>query len=88
MIEDVIKQKVELFNALDDAEDGFNETALFHKTSSPEAVKGLLAYLDENTLDTEFDAASRNNLLLILSALVELFEEAAATGDESKPTQA
>lgn len=88
MLEEVIRQKVELFNALDDAEEGFDEQALFHKTSSPDAVKGLLAYVDQNTLDTEFDAAARNNMLLVLSALVELFEEAVATGDEPKTAQA
>jgi len=86
LLEEVIAQKVDLFNALDSTEEGFNEQLLFHKTSSPAAVQGLIAYIDQNTMDTEFDAAARNNMLLILSALVELFEEAIATGDEAKPT--
>jgi hypothetical protein len=86
LLEEVISQKVDLFNALDGAEEGFDEQLLFHKTSSPQAVKSLIAYIDQNTMDTEFDAAARNNMLLILSALVELFEEAIATGNEPKPT--
>ena len=88
LLEKVVNEKIALFNSLDQSEIGFDEHQFFHKTSSPAAVKSLIAYIDENTRDDEFDAAARNNMLLILSALVELFEEAIATGDEPKTESA
>jgi hypothetical protein len=57
---------------------------LFSQISSPQAVKSLLKYIDENTAKSEFEENTRNNMLLILSALVEIMESAAALPDQKQ----
>ena len=77
LIERVFTKKIDAFNNIDREDEAFDETQLFETASSPESIKGLLNYIDENTRSAEFTEATRNNMLLILSALVELFENAA-----------
>ncbi len=77
LLNDTITKKVEDFNRLEKEDLAFDEAALFSKISSPQAVKSLLKYIDENTAKSEFEESTRNNMLLTLSALVEIMEAAA-----------
>lgn len=77
LIETIFNEKIETFNTIDQNEEAFDETQLFNSTSSPQAIKGLLHYINENSRTEAFSEVTRNNMLLLLSALVELFEHAA-----------
>ena len=87
MLQDGITAKVEEFNDLDKDDLAFDETTLFKTISSPQAVKGLLAFIDENTAKSEFTEGTRNNMLLILSALVELMENAAVLPENNNANE-
>lgn len=77
LIETIFTDKVQLFNQLDQEEEAFDETRLFKSTSSPQAIQGLLTFVNDNANTSGFTEATRNNMLLLISALVELFENAA-----------
>ena len=87
MLEEVISSKVDMFNQIDREDEAFDETQLFATASSPETVQGLLNYIDENTRNQEFTEATRNNMLLVLSALVEIFENAASLPGTKESTE-
>jgi hypothetical protein len=84
LLNDTVSKKVEDFNRLEKDDLAFDESALFSQISSPQAVKSLLKYIDENTAKSEFEESTRNNMLLILSALVEIMEAAAVLPDQKQ----
>jgi hypothetical protein len=84
LLNDTVSKKVEDFNRLEKDNLAFDESELFSQISSPQAVKSLLKYIDENTAKSEFEESTRNNMLLILSALVEIMESAAALPDQKQ----
>jgi hypothetical protein len=76
MLQKVIQQQVEAFEKIDE-DDEFHENDLLKEASSPVALKELVDFVDQNTRHEELSPADRTNLLLILNALIEIFETAA-----------
>lgn len=75
-LELVLEEKVKLFDEIDLNAEFLDENKLFEDISSPEVVKSLRNFVLANT--EVGDKANGNNILLILSVLVTLFENAAA----------
>lgn len=83
MLETVINANVEAFENLEEQNpEGYTEQAIFELASSPIALKGLYGFVDGNVTELELPFESRSNLLLVLSSVIEVFEQAANPDQE------
>lgn len=92
-LEKVIAENVQGFEKIEQnvlTQELYTEESIFLAADSPVALRGLYNYIDENTTDAELPIEARSNLLLVLSVIIELFENAASPEDPEKavPTDA
>ncbi len=89
-LEEAINTNIESLENLEEGEGELTENAVIENASSPVALKSLYGFIDANTSEQELPIEARSNLLFVLSTIIDLFEEAAASSDPSnaKPTDA
>ena len=90
-LEEVLDEKIKGFETLEaEGPESFTEENIIAKASSPIALTGLYKFVDENTNEDELPFEHRTSLLLVLSAIIELFEIAASPENPEKamPTDA
>ncbi len=90
-LEDVLDDKIKAFEELEnDDPEGFTEEAIIDAGSSPIALHSLYNFIDQNTSERELPFEHRTSLLLVLSAIIELFEMAASpqNPETTNPTDA
>lgn len=82
MLEEMLAKKVEEIEAIDEEDQAFDEVAFLKDASSPATVSSMLEFVADHS---QMDETQRNNALLVLSAITELFEVAAdIPGTEEK----
>ena len=74
MLEEMLAKKVGEMEAIDVDNQAFDEVAFLKDASSPATVQSMLQFMADNAT---LDETERNNSLLVLSAVTELFEVAA-----------
>ncbi len=88
-LEEVVDEQIVHFENLEaQGPTAFTEQNIIEKASSPAALGGLYKFIDQNATALELPFAHRTSLLLVLSAIIELFEKAASPvdPDKAKPT--
>lgn len=78
MLDEIISRKLAEYDEIEKDVEVFDTAPYFEAASSPVALKGLYEFIDQNTTEDELHDEERSNLLLVLSAIIELFENAAA----------
>ena len=86
-LEDAINTNIEAFKNLEEGEGELTENAIIERASSPVALRSLYNFIDANTSAEELPLESRSNLLFVLSTIVDLFEESAASEDPTNKKQ-
>jgi len=90
-LEEVLDDKIKAFETLEnEGPESFTEENIIDKASSPIALNSLYKFVDENANEFELPFEHRTSLLLVLSAIIELFEIAASPENPEKamPTDA
>lgn len=89
-LEDAINTNIEAFENLEEGDGELTENAIIDQAGSPVALRSLYSFIDANTTEDDLPIEARSNLLFVLSTVVDLFEESAASEDPSnrKPTDA